>query len=244
MKNNLKHTFYENAIPLEVCSYIKNFFDSNTNLHINKPNNPNVTKINSPWLHLRHILEPILSKYFIPNNGQGGNIYKHSNLYTIHVDSEEPYQMINCLIPVYLTNNVIDQHFIVFDQWVDNGFGQTWYGNRPKSTNETDFDRNKKIWTTPFEDSRVYDKTMYDIDETFYKNYLEFDAHKTEYFKGLTGTAYVFKPGNLILFNSNQLHCTGKLIGPWKMGVLINFEGSLDKLLIKNNNDRSLNVIS
>ena len=227
-----RHTSFKNAIPLEVCAYIKEFFDTHQELHVNKPNNPNVTKINSPWSHLGHVLEPILNRYFKTVNGQGGNIYKHKNLYTIHVDSEEPYQMINCLIPVYVTSNEEDQHFIVFDQWVENGFGQTWYGDRPKLQGETDFDRNKKIWMTPFNDDRVYDKTKEDIDASFYQSYLEFDDHKPTYFKGLTGKAYAYRPGDLILFNSNQLHCTGRLVGPWKMGVLINFEGRLDNLLI------------
>lgn len=237
----LRHTCIRNAIPLEVCRYIEQFFDDNQHLHINKHNNPNVTKINSPWTHLSHVLDPILGKHFKTINGQGGNIYKHKNLYTIHVDSDEPYQMINCLIPVHVTNENVEQYFIVFDQWVDNGFGQTWYGNRAKSPNETDFDRNKKLWMTPFDDDRVYDKTNDDIDPSFYEDYLAFDDHKPLYFKGLTGKAYVYRPGDLILFNSNQLHCTGKLVGPWKMGVLINFEGRLDDLLINKQGTSSEN---
>ena len=226
----MKHLAFENVIPLPVCEYIKDFFDSRTDLHVNKLNNPNVTKINSPWLHLKDILYPVLSKYFKPVDGQGGNIYKHSNLYTTHVDSDEPYQLINCLLPIYVTNPEVMQHFVVFDQYVDNGFGQTWYGDRAdgKSNN---FDINKKLYKTPFDDDRVYDKTPDDIDSNFYAKYLEFANHKPSYFKGLTGTAYEFKPGNLLLFNSNQLHCTGKLVGPWKMGLHINFRGRLDELL-------------
>ena len=225
----MRHTCFENSIPLEVCNYIKDFFDTNTDLHINKPNNPNVIKINSPWTHLKDVLDPILSKYFKTIKGQGGNIYKHSNLYTTHVDSEEPYQLINALLPIYLPDDSIEQHFIVFDQWVDNGFGQTWYGDRDVKYN---FDRNKILQATPYTDDRVYDKTDEDIDKDFYYKYLTDGKHKPEYFKGLTGTAYNFKPGNLILFNSNNLHCTGSLKGPWKIGLHINFEGSLQELLV------------
>jgi len=225
----MRHTCFENSIPLEVCNYIKDFFDTNTDLHIKKPNNPNVIKINSPWTHLKDVLDPILSKYFKTNKGQGGNIYKHSNLYTTHVDSEEPYQLINALLPIYLPDDSIEQHFIVFDQWVDNGFGQTWYGDRDVKYN---FDRNKILQSTPYTDDRVYDKTNEEIDKDFYDKYLTDGKHKPEYFKGLTGTAYNFKPGNLILFNSNNLHCTGSLKGPWKIGLHINFEGSLQDLII------------
>lgn len=228
----IRHMSFTGAIPLEITNYIKSFFDEHPELHVNKPNNPNVTKINNPWGHLHAVLEPVLSRYFRCNKGQGGNIYKHSNLYTTHVDSVEPVQMINALLPIYVTNDNLIQHFVVFDQWVDNGFGQTWYGDREDAKDLLDFDINKKLGLSPWQDDRVYDKTDSDIDSEFYDAYLEDPNHKPSYFKGLSGKAYEFIPGNLLLFNSNNLHCTGKLVGPWKMGLHINFEGSLEELLI------------
>jgi hypothetical protein len=230
----MKHISFENVIPLEVCQYIKNFFDTRTDLHVIKPNNPNVIKINEPWKHLKDILDPIFSQFFKTNNGTGGNLYKHKNVYTTHVDSFEKHQMINALIPIYTLPSVELQHFVVFDQWVDNGFGQTWYGDRQDINKYGDFDFNKKTSQIPFNDSRVYDKTDVDINEEFYKKYLDTTYHKLEYFKGLTGKAYPFVPGNLILFNSNQLHTTGKLVSEWKMGLHINFDGSLSELLLGN----------
>lgn len=232
----LRHLAYENVIPLEVCNYIKDFFDTHPELHVKKPNNPDVVKINSPWKHLGDVLEPIFSKYFTCNKGQGGNIYKHSNLYTTHVDSGEPFQLINCLIPIYLHEPKATQHFVVFDQWIDNGIGRTWYGDRHDPISNYDFDFNKKTNLIPFTDDQVHDKTDVDIDLQFYKDYLEYYNHKHSYFKGLTGTAYEFKPGNMILFNSNNLHSTGKLVSPWKMGLHINFEGTVEELLV----DRAL----
>lgn len=228
----VRHTVFENAIPLDVCKYIKDFFDSRSDLHVHKPNNPNVVKINSPWSHLKTVLNPILSRYIKTINGQGGNIYKHTNLYSLHVDSAEPYQMINVNIPIHLEVHDPVQHLVVFDQWVDNGNGKTWYGDREDAKNYN-FDHNKIASMTPWDDPGVYDKTEHDIDQQFYSDYLDFDNHKPSYFKGLSGTAYEWKPGNLIVFDSNNIHCTGKLIGPWKMGLLINFEGSLEELLIK-----------
>ena len=226
----LRHTVFKNAIPLEVCSYIKDFFDTHPELHVHKPNNPNVVKINSPWSHLKDVLDPILSQYFKTANGQGGNIYKHTNLYSLHVDCAEPYQMINVNIPIHLEVADPVQHLVVFDQWVDNGVGKTWYGDRPDAKNYN-FDHNKIASMTPWNDPDVHDKTDCDIDAQFYDDYLDFDNHKPDYFKGLTGTAYEWTPGSLIVFDSNNIHCTGKLIGPWKMGLLINFEGSLEELL-------------
>jgi hypothetical protein len=111
-----RHLAIENAIPLDVCEYIKNFFETRTDLHEWKENNPNVIKINHPWRHLKEILDPILSQYFVTNNGNGGNIYKHTNVYTTHVDSFEPHQMINALLPIYAPHSDEQQHFVVFDQ--------------------------------------------------------------------------------------------------------------------------------
>jgi hypothetical protein len=229
----LRHTVFENVIPIEVCDYIKNFFDTRNDLHVVKSNNPNVIKINHPWKHLKTVLDPILSRFFKTHNGNGGNIYKHTNVYTTHVDSFEPHQMINALMPIYIPPSDEQQHFVVFDQWVDNGFGQTWYGDRNDIKDHGDFDFNKKLAQTPFNDSRVYNKTDCNVDKEFYEKYLDTSCHKPEYFKGLTGTAYEFKPGNLILFNSNQLHTTGRLVSDWKMGLHINFDGSLEDLLIR-----------
>lgn len=227
----VRHLAFENVIPLEICNYIKDFFETRTDLHVIKQNNPNVIKINNPWKHLKDILDPVFSQFFKTNNGNGGNIYRHTNVYTTHVDSFESHQMINALIPIYTVPTTELQHFVVFDQWVDNGFGQTWYGDRPDIKNNGDFDFNKKISEIPYNDTRVYNKTDKDIDLNFYSKYLDFICHKPEYFKGLTGTAYPFVPGNLILFNSNQLHTTGKLLGDFKIGLHINFDGSLDELL-------------
>jgi hypothetical protein len=228
----LRHTGIKNAIPLDICDYVKNFFETRTDLHIVKPNNPNVVKINHPWQHLKDVLDPILSTYFKTNNGNGGNIYKHTNVYTTHVDSFEKHQMINMLMPIYVPDSKKQQHFVVFDQWVENGFGQTWYGDRSDIKKNGDFDFNSKTSMTPYNDSRVYNKTENDIDTDFYNLYLKEANHKPEYFKGLTGVAYEFNPGDLILFNSNQLHTTGMLASEWKMGLHINFDGSLDELLL------------
>ena len=80
----MKHICFENSIPLETCNYIKDFFDSHPELHVHKPNNPKVIKINSPWSHLHEVLDPILSKYFHTNKGQGGNmiVFNSNNIHT------------------------------------------------------------------------------------------------------------------------------------------------------------------
>ena len=226
----MRHTCFENSIPLDVCKYIKKFFDDNPDLQIDKSNNPDVVKINKPWKHLHEVLDPILSKYFKTNKGQGGNIYKHKNLYSLHVDSDEPWQLMNVNIPIHLEVDNPKQKLIIFDQYTENGFGQTWYGKRKDIKKNGNFDFNKKVPLTPYEDDKVYDCIDQPIDTKFYSDYLDFANHTPELFYGLTGTAYDFTPGNMIVFNSNNIHSTGKLIGPWKMGLLIQFEGTLEEL--------------
>ena len=225
----MRHTCFENSIPLETCKYIKDFFDSHPELHVLKPNNPKVIKINSPWSHLHDVLDPILSKYFHTNKGQGGNIYKHTNYYSPHVDSDMPEQLINVTIPIHLEVPDPKQHLIVFDQWTDNGEGRTWDGSGPTGPA---LDFNHRTTMSPWEDENVYDCIDAPIDEKFYNDYLKNDEYTIpNLYYGLTGTAYDFVPGNMIVFNSNNIHTTGTLVGPWKIGVLLQFEGSLKELL-------------
>jgi hypothetical protein len=224
----MKHTIIKNAIPLEVCSYIKDFFEKRMDLYDERQNQ---IRIHQPWLHLKHILEPYLTKYIKVLNDQGGNIYKHNYDYGPHVDSSESYQMINCLIPIYIHEPSDDkQRFVVFDQYVDNGFGRTWKC-RPWKT-EVDLTYNKKTELCPYQDNLVYDK-IEGMDMEFYKKYLDHNHAWPDMYMGLTGTAYEAIPGNLILFNSNQIHTSGKINCAWKIGLFINFAGSLQELLIQ-----------
>lgn len=226
----MKHTCIENAIPLEVTEYIKQYFFDHPEYHIHKENNPNVIKINAPWTHFKDVLDPILSQYFHTNNGQGGNLYKHSNLYSLHTDSDEPVQLMNCCIPIHLEVTEPQQKFVVFDQHLRPGLTKTWYGeHRQKS--KYNFDFNGITYKRPYDDEDVQGLTKREIDPNFYFKNLRDSNHQIDLFYGLTGTAYDFKPGNLILLDSQNIHCTGTLIGPWKMGLLIQFEGTVESLL-------------
>ena len=57
---------------------------------------------------------------------------------------------------------------------------------------------------------------------------LKYDYRNEEQFYGLTGTAYDYKPGNILVFPSNQLHCTGRMDCDYKIGLSLRFE-ILDK---------------
>ena len=223
----MKYTIRKNAIPLEVCDYIKDFFDTNPHLY---DNSDGQDKINDFWKSLRYILEPLLLKHLNTLDFQGGNIYKHSEDYGPHVDSDQTYQMINCLIPIYRhLPSEEKQYFVVFDQYVDNGFGRTWM-SRPWQ-GEIDLKFNKKTELSPYQDVLVHEK-IEGMDTEFYKKYLDHSRAWPDMYMGLTGTAYEAMPGNMILFNSNQVHTSGRINSLWKIGLFMQFAGSLDELII------------
>ena len=224
----MKHTIIKNAIPLEVCDSVKDFFDKNIHLY---DTSDNQIKIHNIWDRLRHLLEIHLSKYINKLDNQGSNIYKHSEDYGPHVDSDQTYQMINCLIPIYRhLPSEEKQYFVVFDQYVDNGFGRTWK-SRPWQ-GEIDLVFNKKTDLSPYQDDSVYEK-IEGMDKEFYKKYLDHGNAWPEMYLGLTGTAYEAIPGNMILFNSNQIHTSGRINSLWKIGLFMQFAGSLDELIIQ-----------
>ena len=47
-------------------------------------------------------------------------------------------------------------------------------------------------------------------------------------FKSCSGVALDFTPGNLIMFDSKYIHCTGKMNCKWKVGLSLRFKGSFE----------------
>lgn len=229
----MKHTIIKNAIPLDVCDYVKDFFYSRTDLYAEKGRKGHI-RIHNPWEYVKDVMEPYILKYIKPLNDCGGNIYKHDHDYGPHTDSYRPDQLINCLIPIYLHEPTEEkQHIVIFDQYISNGVGRIWRCKPWKGETELEF--NKKTELSPYQDELVHNK-IEGIDMEFYKKYLEHAGTWPDMYRGLTGTAYEAVPGNLILFNSNHIHTTGKLNCSWKIGLFQQFLGGLDELLINEKN--------
>jgi len=219
MNNYLR--VYENAIPSDVIDYIVDFYNKKSELLVNEYDS--VTKINHPWKHLEDILYPVLFEYFDCFFSSGGNLYKHTKSYDVHTDHGSEYNrdMINCLIPVYLHNETSQQKFFVFDQYVDKSETYCWV---PEFFTKKDLKYTTKLYTKPYDHDRVYGKTDEDCP-------LDGLPYYQDFYKGLTGTKIDWKPGNLILFDSNHLHCTGPMTCDWKIGLTLHFFGKLQDLI-------------
>ena len=182
-------------------------------------------KIEDPWNIdiVQENIKPILSKYFNTDlENIGDNIYKHNDPYFPHCDTSIGYPCFNVLIPLQVYNN-LEQKFCIFDQYInDFTSGATWMGKWYAAT--PDFEHNKKR-RYPYKDTIVEKITKNDIDEDFFTKNLEYRGRDRLLFKGLSGVAIDFKPGSLIMFDSKHIHCTGKMICDWKMGLSLRFKG-------------------
>jgi hypothetical protein len=67
----------------------------------------------------------------------------------------------------------------------------------------------------------ITNKTGTQIDETFYNQHL---SHYPKHgLSELSGTAYPFEPGSMIIFNNKRIHCTSKMNGE-KLGISLRFK--------------------
>jgi hypothetical protein len=207
---------YENILSQEILDELLYFFHTNTHLH---KDTMGMTKISQPWPYVEPILGHILSKILPIEKNLGDNFYKHNFPYFTHIDSNNNPNSYNLLIPLHIENNA-EQKFIIFDQYCTDYAGATWIGDiwKPKQ----DFETNKKR-EFPYKDTTVVGCTDRPIDSNLYKD-LEYAFRNEEMFFGLTGTAYDYKPGNILIFPSNRLHCTGKMTCKYKIGLSLRFE--------------------
>lgn len=217
----MHYKVYENVIPIEEIKRILNFFNTQDNLKVNINY---MEKINNPWsLEVVKNLNPILSKYVDTSVNLGDNIYKHSYAYFPHTDTDPDYNSINALIPLCVESDLY-QPFVIFDQYSKSKKPKTWVMQEDDNTN---FVKNKAVTNSIYNDADVVGCMDTAIDEEFYKNYLKNNFRPRDLFYGLTGNVVDFKPGNLILFNSDHIHATGKMIAKYKIGLVLRFVGRL-----------------
>lgn len=165
------------------------------------------------------VVEPILREHF-PFMGKflGGNFYKHSLPYHPHVDHELTWPLaVNFVIPITIENT--DTDFIVFDQrW--HMSPRTW--SLVQDINK--FRQNDFTTTIPTSGipglSEIEGSTKQPVDEQFWKEHLH---HARENYFGLSGKAFSFKPGSVIMFETKHIHCTGRFFNGTKLGLTIRY---------------------
>lgn len=164
-------------------------------------------------------VEPILRKHY-PYMGKflGGNFYKHSVPYHPHVDHQLNWPLaVNFVIPIYVEGPPVS--FIVFDQrWHMSPI--TW----SMVQKVAEFFRNGEFAMNTCEPGipgthEIEGHTRQDIDRAFWQEHLD-HAHK--YYYGLSGKAFPYVPGSVMMFETKHIHCTGKFKG-LKLGLTLRY---------------------
>ena len=224
----------ENVISNEVLATLIDNFESREDQH---KHTMSMEKLDDPW-HLRcsaypnyttpevsDLLKPILDQYIDTSTNVGDAYFKHFQPYFPHADNNNVFDTINVLIPLQLSSPTEEQRFVVFDQTNTQQSGATWLGGYDRPGN---FQHNKKR-TYPFHDSNVAGCVSEYVDQDIYDAYLKTSSRSRELFRGLSiDQVYRWSPGDVIFFNSNQIHCSAIMKVKWKMGLSLRFKGSLE----------------
>lgn len=160
---------------------------------------------------LKPVLEDVLEKNLIYSSG---NYYKHTIPYLPHSDYKKyENNILNVVIPLLTTNE--NNSLIIFDQtW--NLDSVTWCMHYPVQY----FESNIGVKGCPYE-YPIKGCTNQDIDDNFYLKYLK--HYKKEDLFSLSGKAYPYQPGSIIIFDSRNIHCTSYMTGK-KLGITLRFK--------------------
>lgn len=143
-----------------------------------------------------------------------GNFYKHTIPYLPHTDFKTYEQnYLNVVIPLSYSGD--QASLVVFDQiWEQDSV--TWCMHHPVQH----FTYNTGVKGCPHE-YPVKGLTGIDIEDMLFKNYLSHYPKNCLF--GLSGQAYPFEPGSVIVFDNRHIHCTSKMDGE-KLGISLRFK--------------------
>ena len=210
------HKIVENIITSDDVEYLKNVFNRHDHI-IGR----GMDKVLLP-LQEKHFADfvkdlierrlGITSAYEIV----GDNFYKHGHSYFPHCDAVEEKAWLNIVLPIarFVPRN--NQKFIVFDQiWT--GKNITWLGN---FNFDGDFYSNKKTNIRPCDGEFFSHGTNQSLPDDIWQ-YLDQTYFAQDYFYSMSGTAYSWEPGHVIVFDSRHIHATGRMESNSKLGVSI-----------------------
>jgi hypothetical protein len=143
-----------------------------------------------------------------------GNFYKHATPYLPHTDFKTYEQnYLNIVIPLSYSGE--QASLVVFDQtWSQDSI--TWCMHYPVQQ----FTYNTGVKGCPYE-YPVNGLTKKEINDELYRSYL---SHYPKHcLFGLSGKAYPFEPGSIIVFDNRHIHCTSKMNGE-KLGISLRFK--------------------
>ena len=220
----------ENIIETKIIDRLIKYFEFECKFDIGFSPKHQLTmgmeKVIDPWSipMVRDLLDPTISHYIDTSDNVGDTFFKHTDPYFPHADNNNEFDTVNVLIPLQRSHTQHNQYFIVFDQTNTQNSGATWMGEYDVPG---EFQFNKKR-TFPGRDTIVSGATSEDITEELYNIYLHAPNRPRELFYGLSiNQAYDWVPGNMIMFNSDHIHCSGTMHCDWKLGLSLRFKGSL-----------------
>ena len=143
-----------------------------------------------------------------------GNFYKHTIPYLPHTDFKTYEQnYLNIVIPLLYSGE--QASLVIFDQtWEQDSV--TWCMHHTVQH----FSYNTGVKGCPYE-YPVNKLTGKGIDDAMYNNHLS--QYPKQCLFGLSGTAYPFEPGSIIVFDNRHIHCTSKMYGE-KLGISLRFK--------------------
>lgn len=212
------HYSINNAISATDLNYLIDYFYSKERFITNSMEKLLMPK--DDLVFMSYIENLIKTKLNIDNfRIVGDNFYKHSNSYFPHCDATNEKAWMNIVIPLerYVITGL--QSFVVFDQWWS-GTPTTWMG---KVQMQGDYVSNKKSNTRPCDSELFSLGTDKDLPDDIWAH---FDPRKfdKDYFFSMSGKAYDWEIGNIIVFDSQHIHATGKMKSRSKLGLSIRIE--------------------
>ena len=195
-----------------------------------------------PDLNIDKSIKLVCERLHIPlKNLIGDNWYQTDHPYGPHCDAPEGdiAQYLHVVVPVQ-KNFDADCTLIVFDQATK--LGTITITGKPEIKDkiiegieagydiDTDHPRFAECKSIGMASSKfLHNFTNKDIDAKFYESYCDPSSicHIKEKMFGLTGKVYKWVPGDIILFNSSQIHASGRMPnGPddHKLGITMLFK--------------------
>ena len=156
-----------------------------------------------------------------------GNIFNHSNPFTIHSDVSDKKNSI-LLVPIKAHE---EQKFIVFDQILKNEKEMSWIHNL--FDDKTDQELRDMYYHTssksrPYDTTEVHGCTSEPVSEDLFQHL----PYTRDLYYGLTGWVWDYKPGKALLFPAERLHATGRMLSD-KIGCTVQFTTPIEHLEIQ-----------
>jgi len=170
-------------------------------------------------------IKELASRIVKNNSYHYGNIFSHTEPFTIHSDISNVKQTI-LLIPIKAHYS---QKFIVFDQTVNLNESISWiYNIYDDKTNQ----ELKDMYYETAKRTRPYDtpEVVGCIDAPISDELFEHLPFSKDLYYGLTGKIWDYIPGKALLFNATALHATGRMVEP-KIGCTIQFKKPIADLI-------------